>query len=99
MGWLGGYVLWQDFVVGFLVLVIVGKGGNSEQNFHYLGGMQKYERRQIQENHCLDFSMKLVDLTRIGIPFFYATHKIFSFKSIHTKGVINAKNLFLAQNR
>ena len=65
------------FGVGFLVLVIVGKGGNSERNFHCLAGMQKYVRRQIQENHCLDFSIKLVDLTRIGIPFFYATRKVF----------------------
>ena len=85
-------------MVGFLVVVIVGKGGNSEHNFHYLAGMQKYEGRQIQENHCLDCSIKSVDWMRISIPFFYATHKVFSFKSIHTKGVINAKKLFLAQN-
>ena len=85
-------------MVGFLVVVIVGKGGNLEHNFHCLAGMQKYERRQIQENHCLDFSIKSVDLIRISIPFFYETNKFFFFKSIHTKGVINAKNLFLAQN-
>ena len=96
MGWFGGYVLWLGFVVGFMVVVIVGKGGNSEHNFHCLAGMQKYEGKQIQENHCLDFSIKSVDLMRISIPFFYATHKVFSFKSIHTKGVINAKKLFLA---
>ena len=98
MGWFGGYVLWLGFVVGFLVVVIVGKGGNSEHNFHCLASMQKYERRQIQENHCFDFSIKSVDLMRISIPFFYATNKFFSFKSIHTKGVINAKKLFLARN-
>ena len=90
--------MWLGFVVGFLVVVIVGKGGNSEQNFQCLAGMQMYERRQIQENRCLDFSINSVDLMRISIPFFYATHKVFSFKSINTKGVINAKNLFLAQN-
>ena len=74
VGLFGGYVLWLGFVVGFLVVVIVGKGGNSGQTFHCFAGMQKYERRQIQENHCLDFSIKLVDLMRISIPFFYATH-------------------------
>ena len=98
MGWFGGYVLWLGFVVGFLVVVIVGKGGNSEHNFHCLASMQKNGRRQIQENYCLDFSIKSVDLMRISIPFFYETNKFFSFKSIHTKGVINAKKLFLAQN-
>ena len=98
MGWFGGYVLWLGFVVGFLVVVIVGKSGNLEKNSHCLVGMQKYERRQIQENHCLDFSINSVDLMRISIPFFYETNKFFSFKSIHTKGVINAKKLFLAQN-
>ena len=41
MGSFGGYVLWLGFVVGFLVVVIVGKGGNSEQNFQCLAGMQK----------------------------------------------------------
>ena len=98
MGWFGGYVLWLGFVVGFLVVVIVGKGGNSEHNFHSIAGMQKNERRQIQENRCLDISIKSVDLMRISIPFFYATRKVFAFKSIHTKGVINAKKLFLVQN-
>ena len=98
MGSFGGYVLWLGFVVGFLVVVVIGKGGNSEQTFHRLAGMQNYEGRQIQENHCLEFSIKSVDLMRISIPFFYATHKVFSFKSIHTKDVINAKNLFLAHN-
>ena len=82
MGSFGGYVLWQGFVVGFLVVVIVGKGGNSEQNFQCLAGMQKYERRQILENRCLDFSKNSVDLMRISIPFFYATNKIF-FLSEH----------------
>ena len=78
-------------MAGFLVVVIIGKGGNSKQTFHCLAGMQKYEGWQIEENHCLDFSVKLVDLMRISIPFFYATHKVFPFKGIHTKGVINAK--------
>ena len=77
MGWFGGYVLWLGFVVGFMVGVIVGKGGNSEQTFHCFTGMQKYERRQIQENQCLDFSIKSVELMRISIPFFYATNKFF----------------------
>ena len=98
MGWFGGHVLWLGFVVGFLVVVTVGMGGNSEKKFQCLAGMQMYERRQIQENRCLDFSINSVDLMRISIPFFYATHKVFSFKSINTKGVINAKNQFLAQN-
>ena len=91
-------MLWLGSVVGFLVVVIVGKGSNSEHNFHCLAGMQKYERRQIQENHCLDISIKSVDLMRISIPFFYATRKVFSFKIFQTKGVINAKKLFLAHN-
>ena len=98
MGSFGGYVLWLGFVVGFLVVVFAGKGGNLEQNFQCLAGLQKYERRQIQENSCLDFSINSVDLMRICIPFFYATHKVFSFKSVNTKGVINTKKLFLAQN-
>ena len=98
MGLFGGYVLWQGFVVGFLVVVIVGKGGNSEHKFKCLASMQKYERRQIQENRCLDFSTNSVDLMRISSPFFYANHKVFTFNNINTKGVINAKNLFLAQN-
>ena len=91
-------MLWLGFVVRFLVVVIVGKGGNSEQNFQCLAGMQKFERRQIQENLCLDFSINSVDFMRISTQFFYATHKVFSFKSINKKVVINAKNLFLAQN-
>ena len=74
MGSFGGYVLWLGFLGGFLVVVIVGKGRNSEQTFHYFAGMQRYEWRQIQENRCLDFSIKSVDLMRIGITFFYATH-------------------------
>ena len=96
MSWFGGYVLWLGFVVGFLVVVIFGKGGNSEQNFQCLAAMQKFERIQIQENRCLDFSINSVDLKRISIPFFYATHKVFSFNSLNTKGVINAKYLLLA---
>ena len=44
MGWFGGYVLWLGFVVGFMVVVNFGKGGNSEHNFHCLVGMKKYER-------------------------------------------------------
>ena len=98
MGSFGGYVLLLGFVAGFLVVVIVGKGGNSEQTFHCFAGLQKYERRQIQENHCLDISIKSIDLMRISIPFFYATRKVFSFKSIQTKCLINAKKLFLAHN-
>ena len=85
MGWFGGYVLWLGFVVGFMVVVIVGKGGNSEHNFHCPAGMQKYERRQIQENHCLEFSIKSVDMMGISIPFFYATHKVFSLEAFTPK--------------
>ena len=40
MGWFGGYVLWLGFVIGFMVVLIVGKGGNLEHYFHCLAGMQ-----------------------------------------------------------